>query len=131
MTDHARRFEIRIAPWSRWLLRVAGVGGPRSGLFLAPETVTVRAGGFRVAIPRSDIADVGRARAPWWALGGVHTTLRGRWIVNGASGQVVRLDLSRPVEGRMAGFRTRVRRLDVGLVDDDALLEALHPRHAG
>ena len=44
-------------------------------------------------------------RAPWWALAGVHTNLRGRWIVNGASGDAVRFDLSTPVEGRRSAAR--------------------------
>jgi hypothetical protein len=121
----AERFDIRLSPTIGWLLRGLGMGPKRSGLVLAPPRLQVRAGLFRADIPLSDIVSVRETSAPWWALAGIHTDLRGRWVINGAPGRLVRLDLAQPVRGQMAGVPVRIRRLDVGLSDNAGLIREL------
>ena len=98
---------------------VVGLGAERTAVTLTADTVRVHAWMFDVEIPVRDIAAVGDANAPWWALAGIHTDTKGHWIVNGASGPMVRLDLSTPATARFAGMNVRVRRLDIGIDDDE------------
>jgi hypothetical protein len=118
------QLEIHFSPWIRWFLRAFGMGPKRTGIVLTPHEVQVRAGHFRVIISRDQITSVRECSAPWW-MAGVHTDFRGRWIVNGGPGRLVRLDLSPPVEGRMAGMTVSIRRLDVGLEDNARFLAKL------
>jgi hypothetical protein len=101
------------------------MGPRRTRVLLSAESLRVRAGLFTVEIPRTAIADVSEVPAPWWALAGVHTDLRGRWIINGGPGRLVRLELSRPVTGSIAGAHVRVRCLDIGVTETGRLTEAL------
>src|SRR5690349_8336489 len=78
------------------------MGPKRTGIVLTEHDVQVKAGGFRVAVSRDQVASVSQCSPPWWALAGVHTDLRGRWIVDGGPGRLVRLDFHRP---RRAGWR--------------------------
>ena len=119
------RLGLRYWHGTRWLLTLLGMGPRRSGATLAEAGLQVRAWPFRVDVPLSSIAAASADRAPWWALAGVHTSTRGRWIVTGAPGPVVRLDLARPCTGRLAGIPVRVSRLDVGTADDAGLLRRL------
>jgi hypothetical protein len=121
----SERFELRFSPRLRWLLTALGMGPGRTAVVLSADSLRVRTGMFRVEVPRSAIAAASEVRAPWWAIAGVHTDLRGRWIVNGAAGRLVRLRLSPPAEASMARVRVRVRRLDIGLVDGGRLVQEL------
>jgi hypothetical protein len=80
--------------------------------------------GFDSKIPRSAIIRA-RRRGPIWYAAGVHTTFRGRWIVNGAAGGIVALDLAPPVPARTVGIPIRPKEIDLSLVDPDAFLAAL------
>ena len=117
-------FGFRFSRWTRWLFRLVGLGR-RSGVTLTPSELRVRAWPLRVDLPLAALAAVGEGRAPWWAIAGVHTDARGRWIVTGAPGPVVRLDLAEPQEGTFVGMRVRVSRLDLGTADDAGLLRRL------
>lgn len=112
------QWEIRFSPRIRWFLRALGMGPKRTGIVLTPHDVRVRAGGFRVTVSRDHIASVSERPAPWWAQAGVHTDFRGRWIVNGGPGCLVRLVLAPPAQGRMAGMTVSIWRLDLGLQDN-------------
>ena len=109
--------ELHFSPWIRWFLRAVGMGPKRTGIVLTPDEVRVRAGSFRVTVSRDQIASVRESSPPWWAQAGVHTDFRGRWIVDGGPGRLVRLDLSPPARGRLAGMTVSIRRLDLGLED--------------
>lgn|GEM_PF-1638740 len=71
------------------------------------------------------ITAVSEVRAPWWAVAGVHTDLRGRWIINGGPGSLVRLELAQPVTASVGRLHVRLRRLDVGLTDNARLARML------
>jgi hypothetical protein len=127
MTDTRERFEIRFSPRIRWLLRGLGMSPRRTEVVLSSGELRVRAGALRVEIPTYCIASVTEAKAPWW-LAGVHTDFRGRWIVNGAPGRMVRLDLSQPVRAKLARFNVTIRRLDLALADNALFRERLAAR---
>jgi len=117
--------QVRFSPRLRWLLRALGMGPKRTGLVLTSYEVRVKAGGFQTTVPLDHIVAVSECPAPWWAQAGVHTDFRGRWIINGGPGRLVRLGLSPSVEARILGMRLPVRRLDVGLEDNAGFLARL------
>ena len=121
-----RRFPIRFTGLNRylWLL---GVRPSRSWVDVADDRVAVRLSwGFRLAVPRSSVRSAAPDHAAvraWGAHG-----WRGRWLVNGSSQGVVRLDLDPPARARVAALlRPRVRELRVSVEDPDGLLRALAP----
>jgi hypothetical protein len=123
--------EIHFSPWIRWFLRALGMGPKRTGIVLTPDEVQVKAGSFRVMVSRDQIASVRECSPPRWAQAGVHTDLRGRWIIDGGPGRLVRLDLSPPAQGQMAGMTVSVRRLDLGLEDSASFMAKLASSRVG
>jgi hypothetical protein len=120
-----RRFDVHYSRWWRWLFSISGLGPRWTAVELRENELYVRMGwAFRATIPRSSIATAARAPDWYWAIG-VHTNLKGSWLVNGSPHGLVSLELSPPVEGRCAGIRVTVRRLGLGLVDPDSFLTAL------
>jgi hypothetical protein len=119
------RFDIRFSPRIRWLLTIFGMGPSRTAVLVSQDSLRVKAGMFRVEIPRSRIAAVDEVRAPRWAMAGVHTNLRSRWIVNGAPGSLVRVRLSEPATASIAGLHVRLRSLDIGLTENARLMQIL------
>ena len=105
------------------LLVVLGLTRRQSFLEIAAEHVRVRMGwAFRVDVPRSSISQAQAARA---ALSiGVHGW-RGRWLVNGAAGPLVRLTIEPAARGRFAGLPIRVRELTVSVDDASELLDRI------
>ena len=119
------QLEIHFSPWIRWFLRALGLGPKRTRIVLTPHEVQVKAGSFRVTVSRDQIASVRECSPPWWALAGVHTDFRGRWVVDGGGSRLVRLDLSPPARGRTAGVMVSIRRLDLGLEDNASFVTKL------
>jgi hypothetical protein len=117
-----RSFALRYALPARWLLTAFGMGPKRAGIFVTPDEVRVHAGRFQAAIQRERIVSVGRTAAPWWALIGVHTDFRGRWIINGSPHGIVRLDLADGAQSRLGGVPIQVRRLDLSLDDPEGFM---------
>ena len=99
--------QVRFSPRLRWLLRALGMGPKRTGLVLTSYEVRVKAGGFQTTVPLDHIVAVSECPAPWWAQAGVHTDFRGRWIINGGPGRLVRLGLSPSVEARIWVWQPR------------------------
>ena len=116
---------LRYSRGTRRLLTLLGLGPRRSTVTVTGSELRVRAWPLRLVVPLSAIASAAQERAPWWALFGVHTDSRGRWIVTGAPGPALRIDLAEPCYGTFAGVRVRVTRLDLGTADDAGLLAAL------
>lgn len=108
-------FAISYAPALVPLFRILGLGPASSGVWVGPDSVRVRLGwSFHVEIPRGAVREIGPDGAPvrGW---GVHGW-RGRWLVNGSSSGLVRLEIEPDVQARMMGLPVRLRTLRLSLV---------------
>ena len=120
-------FAIRYTPALVPMFRLLGLGPARSGVWVGPESVRVTMGwSFRAEIPRRAVREIGPDRA---ALGGwgVHGW-RGRWLVNGSSSGLVRLELEPEVRAWIMGMPVRLRTLRLSLVAPDELTSMLRSR---
>ncbi len=123
-------FAIRYAHRFAWLFQLSGLGPRSSGVTVDDSSVTVRMGwAFTATIPRASIVQAQADGVPWLFGIGVHTNLRGRWVVNGAPDHIVTLEISPPAPGRALGFPIQLRRLDVSLDDPAGLLRVLARPH--
>ena len=92
--------------------------------------VVVRMGwAFQARIPRNRLVRAWVGSDAWFFGIGVHTNLRGRWVVNGSPDRIVSLEVDPPAPGRALGVPVRVRRLDVSLEDPQGFLNALKAPH--
>lgn len=118
-----RRFPIRYTGANR-LMAVLGMRRANSDVVIGPTDVTIRMGwAFHTSIAVASITSVADDddRVLGW---GVHGW-RGKWLVNGSSSGVVRIDVEPPTRGRVAGFPVRVRCVRVSVDDPSALIAAL------
>jgi hypothetical protein len=92
---------------------------------VTPSSLVVTLGwAFRTTVLRASITDV--AAVPWRRVSiGAHG-FRGRWLVNTASGPLVRVTLARPAAARVLGVPVRLRELTLSIDDVDAFLTDLH-----
>lgn len=111
----------RSNPVIRVLLAVLLV---RPHVEVTPTSLMVSLGwSFRVAVPRASVREV--AAVPWRRLSiGAHGW-RGRWLVNTASGPLVRVTVEPAVHGRLIGVPIRIRELTLSIDDVDAFLTDL------
>ena len=78
---------------------------------------------FRATVPRASITDV--AAVPWRRVSiGAHG-FRGRWLVNTASGPLVRMRIEPRTSARVLGVPVRLRELTLSIDDVDAFLTDL------
>jgi hypothetical protein len=123
-----RHFALRYYGWMLFLARPLGLGPRRAGVDVSDEDLQVHMGwGFHARIPRRSIKQANRLRRRrdiWYAVG-IHTLLRGRWIVNGSLQGVVTLELAPPVPARAYGVPIHLRWLAVSLEDPEGFLAAL------
>jgi hypothetical protein len=109
---------------SKPLLCVLGLTPRRSYLELAPDRVSVRMSwGFRADVPRRSIRSVHRARNASLSVG-VHGW-GGRWLVNGAAGPLVAIEIEPPARARASGVPVRLRELIVSVDDPEAIIAEL------
>jgi hypothetical protein len=117
------RFPIRFTGINRalWML---GIRRRDAYVELTDESLRVRfAWGFRLDAPRSSVRSAAADHDPvraWGAHG-----WRGRWLVNGSSGGLVRIELDPAGRARVLGVRPRVEMLRVSVEDPDRLVVAL------
>jgi hypothetical protein len=78
---------------------------------------------FRLAVPVEHVRRAQRYGGRVWSSG-VHGW-RGRWLVNGSSSGLVRIDLNPPASARTMGLPITVRELLVSVDDPDDLVAAL------
>jgi hypothetical protein len=118
-------FAIAYSPFYRLLLAPLGLGPRWSRVRVDADTVHVRMGwGFHAAIPRAAIRGVRtEARLPFLGWG-VHGW-KGRWLVNGASRGLVRLDLQPGQRARVMGIPVKLRELWISVEHPDQLVAAL------
>ena len=117
------RIPIRYGtPW-RWILPIFLLPRGFAYIHVDGDTVKVRLGwGFRATFSRLDVIEVVDHR-PVVSVG-AHGW-QGRWLVNGAHSPIATIRLSRPTQGRVAGFPVTVREILVSVDDRDALRRAL------
>jgi hypothetical protein len=123
-TTDTAQFPIRFTGFNR-AMTVLGLRPANSNVVVAPGELTVRMGwAFRSTIPRTSIvgADHDTGRVLGW---GVHGW-RGRWLVNGSSSNIVRIDIDPEVRARVAGLPVRLSQVRVSVDDPDNLVAALH-----
>ena len=121
-----RRFPIRFTGLSRAMIAL-GLSPSRSWAEVGDDVLRVRMSwAFSLDAPLVNIRD---ARPDTGRVGGwgVHGW-RGRWLVNGSSSGLVRIDLSPPVRGRMGPLPIGIRQLRVSVEDPDGLVAALTTR---
>ena len=107
------------------LLVACGLTPAHSYLELGPDMIRVRMGwGFRADIPSASIRAARRVGDNISI--GVHGW-RGRWLVNGASGPLVALQIEPPARARAVGFPIGLRELIVSVDDPDGVVRALRP----
>jgi hypothetical protein len=121
----ATTFDIRYAAGLRPLFGLLGMGPARSGVEVTAETVRVRMGwAFRARIPLADVRHVTPDVRPlvWgWGVHGV----AGRWLVNGSSHGLVRLDVHPPCRATVLGVPVRLSTLWVSFTDPSGFMAAL------
>jgi hypothetical protein len=123
MPAHTTRVPIRFGFWKP-LFVALGVTPARSYLDLRPDIVRVRMGwGFSADIPRASIRSVRRVESAMWSMG-AHGW-RGRWLVNGARGPIVLIEIDPPVHARTIRIPSGLCELLVSVDDPDALVAAL------
>jgi hypothetical protein len=119
----AERFPIRFTGLNR-AMALLGLSPRRSYVEVDEARMQVHmAWAFSLDAPRTAIVDVRRDEEPVWGWG-VHGW-RGRWLVNGSSSGLVRVELAPPARARTTGFPIRVRELRVSVEDPEGLIHAL------
>jgi hypothetical protein len=123
------RIPIRFGRWKPLLILIGWTPG-RSYLEVDPDRVGVRMSwGFHADVPRRSIRSVRRVGNAVMSIG-VHGW-RGRWLVNGAFGPLVALEIDPPVRARASGVSVRLSELLVSVEDPDAVISQLSPGEVG
>jgi hypothetical protein len=122
--EHAQRFEFRYDRWCGWMLGLLGMGRRYSHVTVGADTVVVRMGwSFSTRIDRAAIRSAAHDDGSVWGWG-VHGW-RGRWLVNGSSHGLVRIEIDPPSRSTVIGIPIRLATLRVSVVDPDGLVAAL------
>jgi hypothetical protein len=121
MTEYRLRYAAPLRP----LLSTLGMGPGLSGVEVENGQLRVRMGwAFGAHVPCRSIRRAEPSAHPIWGGWGVHGW-NGRWLVNGSSHGIVRLDLDPEETALVCGVPVRLRTLWLGLEDPDALLAEL------
>lgn len=115
---------IRYTPALVPMFRLLGLWPARSGVWVGRDSLRVTMGwGFRAEIPRRAVREIGPDGA---AVGGwgVHGW-RGRWLVNGSSSGLARLEIEPEVQAWVIGIPVRLRTLRLSLVAPGELTSML------
>jgi hypothetical protein len=120
------RFPIRFTGLNRTMSAV-GLSPGRSWVEVDDERLCVRMGwAFKLDTPLVNVRDARPDTERVWSWG-VHGW-RGRWLVNGSSSGLVRIDLTPPVRARTGPVPISVCELRVSVEDPDGLIAALTTR---
>jgi len=123
MAGQSIRFPIRFGALKS-LFVVTGLTPARCYVEVGPDVVRVRMGwSFSADVPRPSIRCQHRVHDKRWSIG-VHGW-RGRWLVNGAAGPLVALEIAPPAHARVLGVRVRLQELIVSVEEPDAVIAAL------
>ena len=120
------RFPIRFTGLNR-TMAVLGLSPKRSWVEVGDETLRARMGwAFKLDAPLANVRDARLDDERVWGWG-VHGW-RGRWLVNGSSSGLVRIDFDPSVRAHMGPVPLTVRELRVSVEDRDGLVAALTTR---
>lgn len=120
----ATKYEIGYSTWNGRLLGLLGLGPKHSSIVVTDDEVEVKMGwGFSATIPRAAIASVEPDTDRVWGWG-VHGW-NDKWLVNGTSRDIVRLNLDPKVGSRVCFIPLGLRVLRVSVADPEALIAAL------
>jgi hypothetical protein len=123
MAGQSIRFPIRVGALKP-LFVVTGLRPARCYVEVGPDVVRVRMGwSFSGDIPRASIRTAHPVGGKRWSIG-VHGW-RGHWLVNGARGPLVAIEIAPPARARVLGVRVRVDELIVSVEEPDAAITAL------
>jgi hypothetical protein len=119
-------YRLQYAAPLRPLLSVLGMGPGLSGVDVTGDELRVQMGwAFHSRIPLGSVRHAEPSVHPIWGGWGVHGW-NGRWLVNGSSHGMVRLDIDPAGKALVCGVPARLRTLYIGLEDPDGLLARLH-----
>lgn len=120
----ATTFDLEYADGLAPLFTVFGMGPRWSRVRVDEDRLEVGMGwAFRASIPRSAVVQAEPDDRPVGGWG-VHGW-RGRWLVNGSSQGLVRLELDPPTRAWVLGVPVRLRQLRLSVHEPDALVAAL------
>jgi hypothetical protein len=120
------RFPIAYSTSMRILLGSLGLGRSTAWMEVDDASVEVRMGwAFRARFARSAVRAAELSDRPVISQG-VHGR-NGRWLVNGTTQGVVRIDLAPEQQARAIGRRVRLSSLELSVDDPDGLARALSP----
>lgn len=129
MSSGTRRLPIRFTGANR-LMVVLGLTSGNSYVDVSASDVVVRLGwAFRASVARSSVQSVAPDDDRVWGWG-AHGW-NGRWLVNGSSSGIVRIELRPASRARVAGFPVSLRELRVSVDDPEGLERALAPLDTG
>jgi hypothetical protein len=118
-----RRFPISFTGPNR-AMALIGITPRTSWVDVGTDTLTVQLSwAFRLRATRRAVRSVApdHGRVGGWGAHG----WRGRWLVNGSSQGLVRIEFDAPFRAFVMGFPVRVHTLRVSVVDPDGLCAAL------
>jgi len=128
MSQEIQRFPIRFTGANK-AMAVLGLTQGNSYVDVSATDVVVRLGwAFRATVPRSSVQSVAPDHDRVWGWG-AHGW-NGRWLVNGSSSRIVRVELRPEGRARVAGFPVSLRELRVSVDDPTGLEAALAPIEA-
>jgi hypothetical protein len=120
------RYPIAYGTTMRVLGGVLGLGSRRAWIEIDPSTVEICMGwAFRAKFPRSAVRRAAVSDRRSFSLG-VHGH-DGRWLVNGTTKGLVRIDLDPEQRARVLGADVALNTLDVSVEQPTELLAALEP----
>jgi hypothetical protein len=128
MSQGTERFPIRFTGANK-AMAVLGLTRGNSYVDVSATDVVVRLGwAFRATVSRSTVQSVAPDHGRVWGWG-AHGW-NGRWLVNGSSSGLVRIELEPVGRARVAGFPVTLRELRVSVDDPAGLERALAPNVA-
>jgi hypothetical protein len=117
-------FQFSFQQWYRWLAAPLGLGPKRALLRIDDNTLHVQMGwAFKADIPLTSITDARRVGHRFVEGLGVHG-VRGNWLVNGSSHNIVELAIDPPVQARAPLRQIELRTLRVSVSNPDSLIAA-------
>ena len=121
---NAERIPIRFGRL-KWLLIAIGLTPSRAYLDVGPDLVSVHMSWcFHADVPRASIRSVSQVKNPYPGSFGAHGW-RGRWLINGAAGPLVAVEIEPPVRAHTVKIPVRLCQLLVSVDDPDEVVAKL------